>query len=270
MRIGVLSDIHVDLEHAAPEGVLDGLAAAVTENAVEAMIIAGDVANDYRVTLQTLRALEQRTGVKVLFVPGNHDIWTERHPRMSSWDIYDALLDFSGNLAAGPRQLPNGWVVIGDLGWYDFSFGGSQYSPEEFERMQIGARLWQDKLKAVWNRPTRDVHRFFLEKLDSQLTQHAGRNIILVTHVVPIRDFTVQPPDAAWNYLNAFLGSSRYGELALAHGVGISISGHVHYRRQKTVGKTTFICNCLNYASEWRGNSDPALEIRRAFRAIAL
>jgi putative phosphoesterase len=268
VRIGVLSDIHVDLGHAAPEVVVDGLARVMTEHAVDTMIIAGDVANDFRISLSTLHTLERRTGARVLFVPGNHDIWNESHPRLNSWDIYRELLDFPGNLARGPALLAGGWAVIGDLGWYDYSFGGPEYSVAAFDRMQIGGRLWQDKLKAVWGRSTREMHDYFLSKLEAQLARNAGRKIILVTHAVPIRAFTVQPPDAAWNYLNAFLGSSRYGELALAHDAAYSICGHVHYRREAAVGGTTFICNCLNYAREWQGNADPLIEIRRAFKTI--
>lgn len=269
MRIGILSDIHVDLEHPDPEKVVDGIAAAMEANAVEVMIIAGDVANDFRVTLRTLRALERRTGARVLFVPGNHDIWNEHHPRLTAWDTYAALGEFPGNLANGPQKLANGWTVIGDLGWYDYSFGGA-YTPEEFDRMQTHGRLWQDKVKAVWGKTTREMHAHFHAKLEAQLRRHAGGPVILVTHAVPIPEFTVQPPEPPWDYLNAFLGSRGYGELALGHAVAYSICGHVHYRREQVVGRTTFICNCLNYASQWVDNRDPRVEAARALRTIVL
>jgi putative phosphoesterase len=269
MRIGILSDIHVDLEHPQPGKVVDGIAAAMEANAVEAMIIAGDVANDFRITLRTLRELERLTGARVLFVPGNHDIWNEHSPRLSAWDIYAELADFPGNLANGPQVLAGGWAVIGDLGWYDYAFGGD-YTPEEFDRMQVDGRLWQDKVKAVWQRPTRDMHAYFYAKLEDQLKRHAGGRTLLVTHAVPIREFTVQPPDPPWDYLNAFLGSPGYGELALKYGVAYSISGHVHYRREQRIGRTTFICNCLNYASQWVGNRDPRREAFRALKTIVL
>ncbi len=269
MRIGILSDIHVDLEHPEPEKVIDGIAAAMEANAVEAMIIAGDVANDFRLTLGALRTLERLTGARVLFVPGNHDIWNEHHPHLTAWDIYEELREFPGNLTNGPQVLANGWVVIGDLGWYDYSFGG-EYTPEEFDRMQIDGRLWQDKVKAVWNAPTLAVHAHFHAKLEGQLKRHPGGRTVLVTHCVPIRQFTVQPPDPPWDYLNAFLGSPGYGELAQRYAAAYSICGHVHYRREQTIGKTRFICNCLNYASQWEGNRDPRVEAARALKTIEL
>ena len=268
MKIGILSDIHVDLEHPEPQKVSEGIVAAIKENRIDTMIIAGDVANDYELTLRTLAGIEKAAGVRCLFVPGNHDIWNENHPDKTSWDIYDALRKFDGNLANGPVELADGWVVVGDLGWYDYTFGSRQYSVEDFDRMKIHGRLWQDKIKAVWGKSTIDIHHYFYRKLESQLDACKGSRIILVTHVLPIVDFTVQPPDGMWQYLNAFLGSKQYGELALKHSVQYSISGHVHYRKQTKYANTTFICNCLNYASQWLDNQDPVLEVARAIGTI--
>jgi hypothetical protein len=73
-----------------------------------------------------------------------------------------------------------------------------------------------------------------------------------------------------WRYLNAFLGSKQYGELALKYSVAYSISGHVHYRLQQQCQKTVFICNCLNYASQWIENDDPVSEVARAFKTIEI
>ncbi len=270
MKVGILSDLHIDLGHRDPGAVTAALSGAAREQAVERLIIAGDVSNDYRLTLAALAAIERDSGARVFFVPGNHDIWNENHPRLTSWEIYDALRAFSGNLANGPQALGGDWVAVGDLGWYDHSFGGARYSPREFARMRIGARLWQDKVKAAWGRATLEVHAFFYARLAAQLAGLAGKRIVMVTHAVPIREFTVQPPDATWDYLNAFLGSARYGELAQRHGVAVAICGHVHYRREAVVDGTRFICRCLNYAREWVGNSDPQVEVRRALQTIDL
>ena len=270
MKIGILSDIHVDLEHPEPEKIIDGLVAKMEANAVDAMIFAGDVANDYKTSLRFLYAIEEKTGIRCLFVPGNHDIWNEHHPDMTAWDIYEALQEFPGNLANGPISLSDDWIAIGDLGWYDYSFGSREYSIEEFNRMKIDDRLWQDKIKANWGKPTIEMHHYFYQKLEKQLAAHQNKKIIFVTHALPIIDFTVQPPDRMWNYLNAFLGSSQYGELALKYAVAYSISGHVHYRKEKSYNSTYFICNCLNYASQWQDNDDPVLEVARAFKTITI
>jgi len=276
MKIGILSDIHVDLNGGLT--VVDALVDAMRRHAVEAMLIAGDVSSDYRLTLETLKRLQDRSAVPVLFVPGNHDIWNESHPDITAWQAYKALEHFPGNLTGGARTIAGDWTIIGDLGWYDYRFGGSGYSREDFDRMQFGERIWQDRIKAIWDRDTLTMHRTFHNKLDRQLAQTTAdrgpsssyRKIILVTHVLPRKEFTVQRPDPEWIYLNAFLGSPDYGELALRYGVRYSICGHVHYRKQVTVKNTRFICNCLGYADEWASGPDPAAEIERALLTLDL
>jgi putative phosphoesterase len=276
MRLGILSDLHVDLN--GGRSVIEALLATLRRQKVETMVIAGDVSNDYRLTLRSLEELQDRSGVPVLFVAGNHDVWNEAHPDISAWQAYEALEGFAGNLSRGPRQIGDGWTVVGDLGWYDYSFGSPQYSREDFDRMQIGERIWQDRIKANWDRHTLEMHRTFYMKLKSQLERITANrfsaadnhNVILVTHVLPRKEFTVQRPDPQWIYLNAFLGSPEYGELAIQYGVRYSICGHVHYRKQVTVKGTRFICNCLGYTDEWQWSRDPQIEIDRAFLTVDL
>jgi len=270
VKLGILSDIHVDLENSDPRQLLQGFVEAIKDNQVEVMIIAGDVANDFEVTLDFLHQIEDAANVRCLFVPGNHDIWNEHHPDLTAWDTYEGLMAFNGNLAREPVELKNQWVVIGDLGWYDYSMGSPAYTVAEYDRMHIHGRLWQDKVKAVWGRSTIEMHQYFYDKLEKQLERFQNKRIILVTHVLPIIDFSVQPPDKLWLYLNAFLGSRQYGELALKYDVRYSISGHVHYRRQVRYENTMFICNCLNYPSQWLHNDDPVAEVKKAFKTIEI
>jgi 3',5'-cyclic AMP phosphodiesterase CpdA len=75
MKIGILSDIHVDINLEAGYPVMEGLKSAITANRLDKMIIAGDMASDYELTLSSLNEIQEATGVECLFVPGNHDIW---------------------------------------------------------------------------------------------------------------------------------------------------------------------------------------------------
>jgi Icc-related predicted phosphoesterase len=136
--------------------------------------------------------------------------------------------------------------------------------------MQLDGRLWQDKVRAVWDRSTRDIHRWFLQRLERRLAGRRRGPTLLVTHVVPHESFTVRPADRMWGYLNAFLGSCDYGRLAVASGVELAVCGHVHYRRRLTEGSTLFVCNCLGYASGWGANQDPTLEVERALLTLEL
>jgi putative phosphoesterase len=275
MRLGVISDLHLDLNGTDPETFAGHLAAAAGRRGAEQLLIAGDLSNRYDLTLRALQAIQARTGLRVLFVPGNHDLWNEApdRPFGRTWgaaDSHEALKSFPGNLARGPAELSGGWTAVGATGWYDFRFGHPRFSRRDFERMRFGERLWQDKLNALWDRPTREVHRGFLEDLERQLTAARGRRLLLATHVVPLEAFTVRPPDAPWEYLNAFLGSPEYGELAVKHGVEVAVCGHVHYRREARVGRTRFLTSCLGYAHEWPDPLDLPGEVERSLAVLEL
>ena len=271
MKIGILSDIHVDINFTDRDTVTPAICHAIKEQSLEMMIIAGDVASDYSIALKSLKQIESDSGVPCLYIPGNHDIWTEHHQDKTSWEIYEALKSFQHNLVNGAHQIGSEWIVIGDLGWYDFSFGDKKYRNEDFQRMQYKERIWQDSIYAIWDRSTLEMHKYFINKLRKQLEQYKDKNVIVVTHVLPVKDFTVQSPPPEWEYLNAFLGSKEYGELILRYpNVKYSISGHVHYRKKIQIRNTDFICNCLGYRSEWFDNDDAELEVQRAMMVLEI
>ncbi|MDD3981162.1 MAG: metallophosphoesterase, partial [Spirochaetales bacterium] len=290
VRIGLVSDIHVDLNRIQGEEVVTSLLARESrKRTLDILLVAGDISSDYALTLKTIAALETESGARVLFVPGNHDIWNENYPGRKAWDSYNALLEHPDNLGRGPVALPGDWTVVGDLGWYDFAYGDSSFTQAEFQKMKHGGRTWQDKIKSIWDRPTLDMHKLFMERLEARLQESANANdsikshnlmlddnpssanaigiaanamldadkalslgagaakqkIIFVTHVVQIREFTVQNPGPQWEYFNAFLGSPEYGELAQRYKAKLAVCGHVHYRRQVLKGGTRFVCPCL-------------------------
>jgi len=275
MRIGLISDLHLDLNGVEPEALAGHLGEAAGAAGAELLLVAGDLANRWDLALRALQRIQERSGLRVLFVAGNHDLWNEfpHRPLGRGWgarDSHAALKAFPGNLARGPVELPGGWAAVGVTGWYDFAFGHARYSTADFERMRFGERLWQDRINARWERPTLEVHRAFLQELEAQLEAVRGRRLILATHVVPLREFTVQPANPEWEYLNAFLGSPAYGQLALRHGVRLAVCGHVHYRRRARVGETLFLTSCLGYAREWPDPSDLAGEVRRSLAVVEL
>jgi len=214
--------------------------------------------------------LVAESGARVLFIPGNHDIWNEHHPDLKAWDTYNALLAHPANLCRGPVLLDDNWAIVGDLGWYDFRYGDPSFSHDDFDRMKYGERLWQDKIRSIWDRSTLDVHRMFMERLERSLDAVAGRKVILATHVVQVPEFTVSPPNETWKYFNAFLGSPEYGTLCMERGVTLAVCGHVHYRKRVLKGGTEFLCPCLGYTTEWPTPVNPANEIALTLKVYDL
>ncbi len=114
------------------------------------------------------------------------------------------------------------------------------------------------------------MHRAFLEDLERQLAGLRGRRLILATHVVPVAEFTVRPPDALWEYLNAFLGSPEYGELAPGTGWRSRSAATCTTAGRHRAGRTLFIASCLGYAHEWPDPTDAAGEVERALAVLEL
>ncbi|KGX86620.1 metallophosphoesterase [Pontibacillus litoralis] len=273
MIIGVLADLHIDMNDQATEtSVIEALVTISKQKKLDALILAGDLANDYQVSLHALNQLKSSLNIPCLFVPGNHDLWNIHHPNMRTWDIYKCLESYSDNLTKSPFSLSDNWVVIGDIGWYDYKFADSSFSINQLEEMTLNERVWKDKHYTNWNMTYPELQTLFQQKLEKQIKLHESKNIILVTHVVPHSNFIVPTPDHTWSYFNAFLGSPKYGELIKKYSSSIkyAISGHVHFRKTFKIDKTTYINNSLGYRKQWIHSQHVKEEIQNALLTISL
>ncbi len=271
-NIGILSDIHVDINYSDDrDRVTPAICDFIDGNGIDIFITAGDISGDFRITLDVIERIEAKTGKPCYFTPGNHDLWNEKTGNYSTWDAYNALKTHPSNLANGPVRLDDRWVILGDVGWYNYSFGNSRFSHGDYESKSYNERVWQDSLYAKWDRPTIEMHDWFLKKIEDDLDKTGDSSVIIVTHMLPIPYFTVPTPHETWDYFNAFLGSRELGSLIERFpNIKYSICGHVHYRKEIKQGNTTYICNCLGYNTEWADTDDPMVEIPNAMKIITI
>ncbi|WP_028558723.1 metallophosphoesterase [Paenibacillus pinihumi] len=270
MNIGVISDLHVDINEAADgPSIEEALLEVSNENKLDALIIAGDISNDVNRSLAVLSSLKAQSGIPVLFVPGNHDYWSKVNGIKDTWQVYKQFQTYEGNLCERPFELDNGWVVIGSSGWYDYTMGDSKYSTEQFDQMQAMDRMWHDGHWVNWGMSNRDVHQYFKERLENELEAYRGKPVIMVTHMLSHSHFKVPTPHPVWEYFNAFLGSTEYAELYRKYEVRYGIMGHVHYRKKLDYHGIELICACLGYRREWRQPS-AVQEIRNCMQIISV
>jgi putative phosphoesterase len=253
MRISILSDIHEGLNRKnTGANLMDILAKWIAAHSPDIFIICGDMTAGPEKSLARLQKLQADCkNTKFLFVHGNHDIYHED----SDW-AYKKLLQFSGNLGNGPVELPNDWVVIGDGGWYDYSFGIAGFSDQAFAEGTFGDFTWPDKKFAHWQAADELVTIQSIMKLEEWLKKYRKKKIILVTHMVPFGRFIQSKGDDSWDFFNAMMGSRRFGELALKYGVKKYIFGHIHTRYHEIYEGVEMICNPLGYyPNEWNSAS---------------
>lgn len=250
VKIAAISDLHLDINKDYP--VLDVLKEEVEKENADYLIIAGDIYEDFRNVIGEMRMLENGASFRVLYVPGNHDLWSPEPHKYKVDYIYSSFCDDERCLS-GKYVIDRDVAFIGDVGWYDHSFGNHErFSDEMFAKMYYMGRTWQDSIKNPWTRDNMKRCDMQLDALSCALDMVRGKKVVAVTHMLPIREFTVLDARPEWEYFNAFLGSEKLGELFENKSVSYSISGHVHYRKEIEKNGVHYICPCLGYKSEWK------------------
>lgn len=269
MRTAVISDIHVDVNE--EYDVIGGIAEYVRKNRAELLLIAGDISSNPAVTIETIGKLEALCGIKVLYVPGNHDMWNQNSRYEDNDAIYQMFLEDKHCLSGKMFETDNS-IIIGDVAWYDYSFGNQEkFKKQDFEKMTYEGRTWQDSLFNTWSKNNEERCDWFCKRFEKQIKDIKGKSIVLMTHMISHEAFAV--PEKAkpiWSYFNAFLGSRELTRICVENQVQYSICGHVHYRNTFTKNRVTWMCRCLNYHTEWAGNKKVREQIEDAMEIIEI
>jgi len=267
MKIGVISDIHIDVNK--DYQVLETLAEAIRQKELHCLVIAGDVSNNADMTIDFIQKLSAGSERPVYFIPGNHDIWEQYAQQRDAGSLYEKFRRHPLCLLDTPVLLEKDWVLIGETGWYDYSFGDPQFTQGDFEKKSVNGKEWLTSTYVDWHQNDKDVHLEMLARLEAQLQHFKDKKIIAVTHMITDQYFTVPQSRENWDYFNAFLGSADYGTLFEKYGVRYSLMGHVHFRKRLAQNGVSYICSCLNYHSEWQSKSLEA-EINDALTVLEL
>jgi len=266
MRIGLISDLHVDVNIEYP--IMEILGKEISRQKIDLLIIAGDISESPDKTIMLMKLFDKMLGdaCGLLFVPGNHDMWNKVCPDRAPDEIYNRFVLDERCLAgkvirlAGAAGKP-GLILTGDIGWYDYTLAYKGYAKEKLDEMEDGGRTWQDKLYNPWTndnqarmeRSIKDLTARFETCMKIRETVAGAENddIMVVTHMVPLWELSVTDAKPEWQYFNAFLGSSRLQELYKKYPVKYAVSGHVHFRKELEKDGIKHICPCLGYFNEW-------------------
>jgi len=266
MKIGLISDLHVD---ESPDGVIiAALADSAKQHGAELLLIPGDFTGSWRTSLDAINRIEDTSGLRVLFVPGNHDLWNKMRPEETPELAQEKLAAHPGCLS-GRTVTIQGWNFVGETGWYDETLTEGRYTAPDIARMNFGGRTWQDSLFTRWTVPMLEKTEAYLKALETRLAGLDPRLTITLTHVIPRLEFSVQPPEGIWTYFNGLLGSARYGSMLVKAGVRAAVFGHVHYRKRLVADGVEWICPCLGTPDEWT-SKDAATEVNAAFTLLEL
>lgn len=271
MRIGVISDLHVDRYNNSLDNIpmyVEALTAEIKSRNIELLLIAGDISNTFDTTMDFIHAVSEESGIEIKFIPGNHDLWQEELNHDTE-EILHRYADQPECLINKPYIFNEDWAIAGHTAWYDYSYASDKFSHERLERRAYYGGTWQDKNNIAWRYNDVEMSRQFADAVKEDLEEVGDRNIILATHIVTNKHFRVPMPHRLFDYYNAFIGTSDFDSIYGDYPIRYSIMGHVHFRHSLTEGDITYICPCLGYKREWR-TDDIHTEMGNAFYVIEI
>lgn len=226
MRIALSSDNHLDINQVEASVAVAAQASFLRSEGVDWYVNAGDTYNRFDKTLTYYHALQDELGqdCQVRFVAGNHDVLAG-----ADYQTIETLAD--PLYLHGKRETLPGtnMVLVGDNGWYDYSFAPKTLTPAKL--MSWKRAYWLD---AQADQPVTDAERMaaVLARVRKHLQECADKRILLVTHFVPDKHF-LNPKllaDPVAGRIAAFLGSQALGDLLATHGGVTTYFGHLHHR----------------------------------------
>ncbi len=239
MRVFALSDIHVDYEVNA-QWVAD---LSVADYQDDVLILAGDVTDSRRLLEWCLGTLARRFK-KLLFVPGNHDLWVIRDdPHKNSLQKFDDVCASAESSGASMQAFrERGVSIIPLLGWYDYSFG------QPSEELQS---TWMDYRTCRWpaGYTDGDVAAHFAA-LNEKQAGPAGDTIITYSHFLPRIDLMPAFIPCASRVLYPILGSTLVERQLRRLNANIHVYGHSHVNRRVRIDGVSYINNAFGYPSE--------------------
>lgn len=257
MKIGFISDLHVDRNFEAPTiEYLKALLQIINNQKLEMLVIGGDISNHYSMTIWFVEELQKQAEIPVYFIPGNHDFWEEQEATKDTPGIYQLYKDHPQSLIENPLKINENYTLIGHPGWYNHAiYDQEKFTPDEIERGKFRWTYWQDKLRLDWGMEDQEVSQNFSEIIKQDLEKVTTENIILQTHIVTIPEYTMPMPHRVFDFFNAYIATDDLKNIYKEYPITHQIMGHVHFREKISKEQTQFITNSLGYRREWRGKN---------------
>ena len=237
-RLLLSSDLHVD--YPENRAWLEKLSTGEYQDDI--LVLAGDISHSRDKLCRVFSALASRFR-KVLFVPGNHDLWMAPGEPGDSFQKCDHVLALAEAHGVCTGVLHCGaFALVPLLAWYDFTFA----------QQTIGSTVcWLDLLRCRWpeNADCMEVTSRFLQRNEARFgsCQH---KVITCSHFLPRLDlFPWELPPHA-QQLFPFLGTWRLDQQLRRLGAIGHLYGHSHVNANCLREGVWYLNNALGYPHE--------------------
>ncbi len=247
MKIAVTADIHYGVGN--NQHIVKNLARRIIKTNADVLILAGDTFHfQQQLLIDCLRLFDTFKGDK-LFVPGNHDLWTNDADSLALYEkILPKIVKQCGFHYLDKEPFIKGKVgFVGNIGWYDYSFKDPSLPIPERYYLDKG---WPNVV--TWN-DGRYVHlgmsdAAFTKKLNDKLKRHLVsvsrqvNTVICTFHHVPFPELLRTRHTSMDKFLTAFSGSRQTGEIIKSFSkVKYVFCGHTHQKKKALINGITAI-----------------------------
>ncbi|MFX0201671.1 MAG: metallophosphoesterase [Candidatus Hodarchaeota archaeon] len=278
LKILAVSDIHVDINSPGSSGdeanqgtfleKASELLEQITE--VDLVVCAGDISPSITQLQRTLDVITKSIeSTYYVFVPGNHDIWEldQKLWEGITREKYEQGLRESVNrtkfryLPQQPLVIAEDLAIIGNIGWYDYSFRNPKWDNQVTGLGYNGKRwegyVWYDVNFTDWGMPDVEVTEYLLNQLvkDYQKIKTVPHKMAVMHHI-PFREGVVYKDSLPWDFFCAFMGADCFGNFFQEGNIKLVIHGHTHFPQVYRVGSCRVYCAPLGYRHEWHKSKD--------------
>lgn len=272
MKVGFISDLHIDNFKYSIDEYLEVLTQVSQDNLLDCLVIGGDISNSYKTTTSFVEKLQVLAKIPIYFIPGNHDLWDRESDKeaIDTMKIYNLYKNHPQCLIESPLMLTEEVGLIGHPAWYNYvNYNTNKFSLEQIERGKYKGVTWQDKRYIQWPKGDREMSLEFSKLIEKDIQSLQASEYILVTHIITIPEFTMPLPHRVFDFFNAYIATDDLTPIYEKYPIRASVMGHVHFRGKVERDNTLFLTNSLGYVKEWR-SSDMYHEMNDALVTLLL
>jgi predicted phosphodiesterase len=209
----------------------------------DVLILAGDLSGSISLLEAGLKLAARRFG-RVLYVPGNHDVWIDpdEGPH-TSLEKFEYIRRIAEQNDVGLTSWHAGSLsIIPLLSWYDYSFGQPDADL---------SRRWRDFHACRWpvSFREREVTEYFTS-LNEPLLGTQNTTVISFSHFLPRIDLMPTDAPAQTRKLYPVFGTTRLEEQIRRLQPHLHVYGHSHWNRRVTLDGITYVNNAFGYPRE--------------------
>lgn len=268
MKLRITSDLHVDVNRDGNFGFRNKF------DEIDALLIAGDIAGDYKREEKFLKGLASQTDKPIYVIAGNHlgyDYCFDPYTYIS--EVYDFTKTEVGtkqwsidylkkNLPENVHYMDNDWIDLGDY----ILFAGTMYSDYKlYERQDLSLasataylndfRYVHVKDKTIRKITPDDYIKFFnkFKRRLNKCLKETDKDLIVMTHFCPSVKFISEKYLKSGNiYVNASYASDLEKYIKKNPRIKYWIAGHVHAPQDFMIEQ----CRCISEPYGYHSNNE--------------